>query len=153
MEADGSTAMLPRLLTASSPRGGWGMSPEPLGSSVKGPETLQLRSHTQKSVECFLIFWTVTRSSPLVHPEFRSLNMIDCPYVPLLPPLLPGLQLGDSFRGGVGGQGAALRGSCRSKSPCEQGPEPPGKSWVLPLQLSLKTGPWALPCEDKMTIQ
>lgn len=34
------------------------MSPEPLGSSVKGPETLQLRSHTQKSVECFLIFWT-----------------------------------------------------------------------------------------------
>ena len=32
--------------------------------------------------------------------------MIDGPHVPPLPALLPGLQLGDSFRGGgIGGQG------------------------------------------------
>ena len=69
--------------------------------------------------------------------------MIDSPYV-LLPPLLPGLQLRESFRGGgIGGRGTSLLGPCGNNrlghSECVDVTHL--RRGVLSLQLTLKTGP------------
>lgn len=99
-------------------------------------------AHTQKSVECFLVFRAVTWSSPLIHPEFHSFNMINSPYVFLLSPLLPGPQLRESFWGsGVGCQGATLLHSCRNKRFQVSMDVIHLRNVVLSLQLTLNTGP------------
>lgn len=62
-----------------------------------GPWVLHhLGEHTKQSIKGFLVLRAVAGSSPLVHPDFCSLNIVDSPYVPFVVPPPPGLQLGDS---------------------------------------------------------